>query len=489
MRHSLFLLLAVLAASAAADDWPMVRHDAAHTGYTADELLPPVKVLWKRSFENGPIATCVEPIVADGLVFVGSLNGTLYAVRAEDGESVWSFDTQGPILQSPAYASGKVYVGSVGGCLYCINAKTGAANWRFDGGRGGFAASPTVEAGIVYIGSRTGTLYAILDEGDRCTKSWSYNAGAPIWQPASLNRGGARPMIFFMSENMVAHALRKEHGILWWKSKPVGGHLARDYPPFILRDYVLFCTGPGDGEGAVIKAGGALLLKAGSFSGKNEVAIARELDALSPWKVPDIIVQGEGQGIETHLARYPEQRTCYIFNNEDGHEVPAPVLYLGGGGVASPPAQAADGSAFILWRSLYTGWIDKGSNAVYGASPRGGLAKLHLGTGRLTRWDPDPPGKIPWGVFLMANESSSLQVGGNSLYIVHQSSLSAVSLRTRKVDVLTVDRDLWGGEPALGWAANEWRGPARAGIAITGNRAYWIVGGHLLALEGRKQGE
>jgi hypothetical protein len=293
-------------------------------------------------------------------------------------------------------------------------------------------------------------------------------------------------MVFFMSENMVAHALRKEHGIPWWKSQPVGGHRARDYPPFILGDYIVFRTGPADAEEAVIKEGGAVLLRAGNFSGKNEVVISRDLDALTPWNVPDVMVDGEGLIIDPYLARRPEHRTCTILTQEDGNEVPTPILYVGGcGGVASPPAKAGDGSVLIGLRSLYTGWIEKGTKAVYGTAPRYGLAKLSLGTGRATRLDPDPPGKVPWGVFLMANEPSSLQVGGKSLYIVHQATLSAFDLTTRRVTVLGGARDLWGGEPALGWAANEWRGPARAGIAISGNRAYWIVGSHLLALEGQ----
>ena len=482
------LFLALLAACALADDWPTVRHDATHSGYTEDELVPPVKVLWKRSFENAPIATCVEPIVGDGKVFVGSLNGTVYAVKADDGSTLWSMPTKGPILQSPTYASGKVYVGSVDGFLYCMDAATGRIRWRFDGGRGGFAASPTFENGTLYIGSRNGTFYSIMDEGETCRQAWRYDAGAPIWQPAALGKGRSNFMVYFMSENMVAHALRREHGILWWKSQPVGGHRARDYPPFVLGDHIVFRTGPADAEEAVVKEGGAILLKASTFSGKNEVVIARELDALIPWNVPDIMLDGEGRTIDPYLARRPEHRTCYILNPEDGTETPTPILYIGGcGGVANPPTRTRDDTVIIGLRSLYTGWIEKGTKAIYGTAPRYGLAKLNLGTGRVTRLDPAPPGKIPWGVFLMANESASLQVGGRFLYIVHQATLCAVDLLSHRVTLLLGARDLWGGEPALGWAANEWRGPARGGIAISNGRAYWIVGSHLLALEGQKQ--
>jgi len=482
IRAPLLSLLALLAAAAAADEWPTVRHDIARTGYTADFVRPPVKLAWQRSFENGPIATCVEPIVAEGKVFVSSLNGTLYAVQAADGSDLWQFSARGPLLHSPAYEKGKVYVGSVDGGLYCLDAASGAVRWRFDGGRGGFAASPTVENGVVYIGSRGGIFHAIRDEGDRASQVWSFDAGAPIWQTAAL----ARRKVYFTAENLVAHALKKELGIRWWHSRPMSGYKARDYYPCVLGEHVVFRTSPADGEERVIKEGGAALLRVSNFAGKNEVVIARKLDAVRPWDAPGVMVESEATGLESFLTKdRPEHRTFYIFTAEDGVEVPAPLLWTGGcGGVASPPAAARDGSVYVAWRSLFTGWIERGTAAVYGTAPRHGIARIPLGTGMPRRFDPAVPGKVPWGVFLMSNEANTLQVGGNYLYIVHQSTLCALDLATRRISVLLGTRDLWGGQPALGWAANEWRGPARGGIAIAGRRAYWIVGSHLLALEG-----
>jgi hypothetical protein len=51
--------------SAKGSDWPQLPHDAAHTGYTADQPEPPFGPLWHRDL-RGPMATANQVIVADG---------------------------------------------------------------------------------------------------------------------------------------------------------------------------------------------------------------------------------------------------------------------------------------------------------------------------------------------------------------------------------------------------------------------------------------
>jgi outer membrane protein assembly factor BamB len=84
-------------------------------------------VRWTAINSLAPILS--SPAVANGLVFVGSGDGNLYAFDAAGNlgcsgtptscSPLWSFDTGGPVNSSPAIANGKVYVaGGGGGGLY-----------------------------------------------------------------------------------------------------------------------------------------------------------------------------------------------------------------------------------------------------------------------------------------------------------------------------------------------------------------------------------
>jgi len=46
----------------------------------ASQLRPPFRLAWVRHFVNERIGTCVEPIVAEGKVFITTHNGSVYAL-------------------------------------------------------------------------------------------------------------------------------------------------------------------------------------------------------------------------------------------------------------------------------------------------------------------------------------------------------------------------------------------------------------------------
>ena len=52
-----------------------------------------------------------SPAVANGVVYVGSDDGNVYALNAATGAKLWSYAT-GKLESSPAVANGVVYVGT-----------------------------------------------------------------------------------------------------------------------------------------------------------------------------------------------------------------------------------------------------------------------------------------------------------------------------------------------------------------------------------------
>lgn len=76
-----------------------------------------------------------SPAVVGGMVYVGSDDDSVYALKASTGANVWSFTTGSDIDSSPAVSDGAVYIGSFDHKLY-----------RFDlagGIQGGPAKRPT----------------------------------------------------------------------------------------------------------------------------------------------------------------------------------------------------------------------------------------------------------------------------------------------------------------------------------------------------------
>jgi eukaryotic-like serine/threonine-protein kinase len=72
----------------------------------------------------------------------------------------WTFKTGGPIVASPAIADGVVYVASMDTYLYAIDQETGKEKWKYKS-RMPIASSPAVSGGLLYFVSSSGGLGAI----------------------------------------------------------------------------------------------------------------------------------------------------------------------------------------------------------------------------------------------------------------------------------------------------------------------------------------
>lgn len=74
---------------------------------------------------------------------------------------VWSYTTGGDVFSSPAVVDGVVYVGSGDGNVYALNASSGVKLWNYN--IGSAFSSPAVVNGVVYIGSWDGNIYENLE--------------------------------------------------------------------------------------------------------------------------------------------------------------------------------------------------------------------------------------------------------------------------------------------------------------------------------------
>jgi len=143
-------------------------------------------------------------IVADGTLFLGSIEGEVVAVDISEGSVLWEvpLETSGQagggfgcvpaattvaIYGTPAISEELVYVGGYNGKIYAITSDLGALRWVYprEGNLQSIVGGLVVSQGKVYFGCSDGKLYALdAATGDR---NWDFPTGDKIWSTSAID--------------------------------------------------------------------------------------------------------------------------------------------------------------------------------------------------------------------------------------------------------------------------------------------------------------
>lgn len=123
-------------------------------------------------------------LYADGATSRGNLyrNGVYRTTGVTASPTLaWSFITDGEVRSAPVVYQGRVYVGSLDGFFYCLDATTGAELWKLPVGEGqsrGVEGSACIKNGVAYFGGLNGRIYAV----DAATGEikWEKRAGQTV---------------------------------------------------------------------------------------------------------------------------------------------------------------------------------------------------------------------------------------------------------------------------------------------------------------------
>lgn len=180
----------------ASSAWPRFGGNAANSGLGSG-CGATGKRMWV--FQAGKVIDGSPALGPDGTVYVWCYDGYLYAIRHRTGKQKWRTRTlnfsvlaritrrthEGIDAFSPAPAlgaNGLVYISSQDGHLYALDANTGARKWRFATGDW-IESSPSIGPdGTVYIISRDSNLYAV--NGDTGRMKWKHEVGLVQCYPA-----------------------------------------------------------------------------------------------------------------------------------------------------------------------------------------------------------------------------------------------------------------------------------------------------------------
>jgi outer membrane protein assembly factor BamB len=164
-----------------------------------------------------------SPIIADGVVYAGGLDSTLYAWDLASGKIVWKFKTKGAIRSTPSIVNDILYLNGGDGSLYAIFKKSGKEKWRFttEGEKkydfaDYYHSSPVIADQVLYFGSGDGHAYALhVDNGKL---KWKFKTEGVVHTTPALSHH----KIFFGSFDGYLYALDVSQGTLVWKFKSVG---------------------------------------------------------------------------------------------------------------------------------------------------------------------------------------------------------------------------------------------------------------------------
>lgn len=405
-----------------AGDWPQLQRDPQHTGYSPQEVRPPYRYYWR--WNEVPLASRMQPVVAGGMLFIGSLNGKMYALDADQDAAggtptiLWSYDAGAPIRHTAAVYNGKVYFGAQDGVVTALNATTGQRVWSFQTG-GAIVTAPMVGNGAVFIGSTSGILFAL--DADTGRLIWNYNAGAPILTSAALSADGQA--VFGGAENLYAYALRASDGQIIWRTRLQGQSLA-DRWPVVAGSTVIYRSQP---------------LRNFTFLLKESDDVMDQAGPVNPnWTADWAAVRPQ---IISYLSSNPDRQTFFALDTATGVlRGPAPVLYTYGNGDAPSPPVVKGSSLYLIYRARHGIQTDGGSGHVttrYDAE----LGRMDLNTLDIVGLTASQPFK--YQLRYTSDEPAMLSIGGNLLYVDSWERLGAFDLQTGALIPIANVADDW----------------------------------------------
>jgi outer membrane protein assembly factor BamB len=267
----------------------------------------------KWAFRTGGGVGSSPAIGVDGTIYVGSHDGKLYAIDP-DRTLKWAFQTEDWVVSSPALgADGTIYVGSMDGTLYAIN-PDGTKKWAFQTGDW-VKASPAIGAdGTIYVGSRDWTLYAINPDG---TQKWAFQTENWIFSCPAIGADGT----IYATSSYKLYAIYSDSYGPADSSWPMFRHDVRHTGRFGYRERPLTSLTPGEPYAGTIwpgqfhdfslaaEAGTSLLIEIVPQEGSNSLFLDGTLGEIPPYV---------GTGDYTTRATTPRGRYELLISPTEG---------------------------------------------------------------------------------------------------------------------------------------------------------------------------
>ena len=129
------------------------RSQTAQRSRLSANEIPKLALKWAFAFPDASSAWS-QPTVAGGRLYVGSQNGTVYALGKATGCIRWTFAAAGGVRTSITIGNGAIYFGDTAANVYAIDEEQGSERWRRSVESHPLAritGSPTLHDGRIYV--------------------------------------------------------------------------------------------------------------------------------------------------------------------------------------------------------------------------------------------------------------------------------------------------------------------------------------------------
>jgi outer membrane protein assembly factor BamB len=198
--------------------WPAYGYSAERERVGPGDHRPPYRRVW---LFHGRELLEFPPVIAYGKLYVANADGTVFAVDADTGKTVWRRETGRCQAASPAVDEHRVYVTFLRSCarhrraqknglLVVYDARNGKLVWQRRIGQS--ESSPLVLDGRVYVGDWNGFVYAFDARTGKLV--WRFRSNGKVKSAVAVS--GNR--LFFGSYDSHIYALRLRTGKLVWRA-------------------------------------------------------------------------------------------------------------------------------------------------------------------------------------------------------------------------------------------------------------------------------
>jgi len=207
---------------------PVVSDDAIYVTSSNGKVYSLHKDFGDQKWESDILANKLwsTPYIEGDKVYISTFDGHLYALSADDGSITWSFATESKIgfVSSPVVSNGVIFVGSfdrnlhavkvesIDGEIYAIDAGNGTQLWSFDAGSP-IVASPLLVDDLLIIACDSGEVYVLKTEAtgdDRIVNQLSIGTSIR----ASLCASG--DVVYMRGQDNCLYALDVKQGKETW---------------------------------------------------------------------------------------------------------------------------------------------------------------------------------------------------------------------------------------------------------------------------------
>ena len=458
------------------NNWSQLGSNPQRTGYSPVQVDPPYCYTWK--WYEAPIASRAQPVVANGRLFIGSMDGIIYARDASTGAPLWQHQTDGPIRNTGAVTGNTVLFGSHDGYTYALNAINGSLIWRTYTGPSVTAPLVPFRPDLVIVASSNGYLTALLLQSGEIF--WQFYADAPILTSPSLSNDGQ--IIYFGTEKIQAIAVQISNGTKIWQTQLQGMSLGDRYP-VVSGNQVIYRSQPNYNFLALLHEGDDVM--DGTYNGGTFQPVLPDWDA--DWT-------GVRSRILSYLNNTPSKQTFFVLSGTTGQsQGTIPMLYTYGNNDIPNTPVVSERGVFVTYRARHGIRNDSGTQHVstrYDAE----LGSLNMSSLDITGLESSEPIAGMEQFRMTSDEPAMLTMGGSILWVDNWERLGGINLANGDlIHVGAVSNDwpecgaqcgmgtdnpffpMYGGDAYPFPQPRVTEGSQRGGVVIANNMLYWRV--------------